>query len=259
MGSAAKTALEVSTAAVVAGIKAAYRKSVHNEKNLFFTFFEQMFEGIWELGTDIVNGIKNLVKNTDTSANDEDALEKNQTFATSSGTTFTSDSENVMTVTDNSGNSKIYNLYELIKTLNVNGSKEVYDYSNGVTIIGDGNGNTIYNYGNDITIECNGGNDTVYNMGDNVSIKGAKGANQIYSAGANVKVIDLADDGNTIELGEGDDTVKVADKGETDTETRYRNTIDAGDGNNYIYNSNVELSTILSGSGNDTIITGGGY
>ncbi|MBO4780310.1 MAG: hypothetical protein J5497_06715, partial [Selenomonadaceae bacterium] len=39
---------------------------------------------------------------------------------------------------------------------------------------------------------------------------------------------------------------------------RNKNYIDAGDGNNYINNSNVEKSTISAGSGNDTIITGGG-
>lgn len=34
--------------------------------------------------------------------------------------------------------------------------------------------------------------------------------------------------------------------------------INAGDGKNYIYNSDVEHSTIIAGTDNDTIITGSG-
>ena len=54
----------------------------------------------------------------------------------------------------------------------------------------------------------------------------------------------------------GNDTIQM-DESETAGQ-QYHNFIYAGDGNNYINNSTVELSSISAGSGNDTIITGGG-
>ncbi|MBR4903360.1 MAG: hypothetical protein IKZ53_01700, partial [Selenomonadaceae bacterium] len=73
----------------------------------------------------------------------------------------------------------------------------------------------------------------------------------------NISITSAAGGNNTVVTGDGDDTVNVEDRDETE-EKRYYNNIDVGDGNNYINNSDVELSTISAGSSNDTIITGGG-
>ena len=51
--------------------------------------------------------------------------------------------------------------------------------------------------------------------------------------------------------------IRVADVDDFSTTKRYQNFISVEGGNNYIYNSNIERSTVRTGDGNDTIITGG--
>ena len=244
------------TDVIALAIKTIYIKTTNKDKSVADAIAESMFGGVYKT----VDGIKSFFKDKTSDYDDIDDSVKNASVITDSSTKITYDysTENVLRVTNNYNQTTIYNMSEVVKNITATGSAEVYNYSDGVTITGDDSGNVIYNYGKDVTIECKGGNDTVYNMGDNVTIKGVTGQNEIYSTGDNVKVIELVDGNNKIETDDGDDTIKVNDRGETDTEDRYYNNINAGGGNNYIYNSNVELSTITTGDGNDTIITGGG-
>ena len=88
----------------------------------------------------------------------------------------------------------------------------------------------------------------IHNLSELIKTINAYGSSAVYNCSNGVAII-----------GDGDDTIKVADKGETDTEKLfYYHIIDAGDENKYIYNIKVELSTINSSSGNDTIISEGG-
>ena len=73
----------------------------------------------------------------------------------------------------------------------------------------------------------------------------------------NISITSASGGNNTVITGAGNDSIQVEDRDETE-EQRYYNRLDAGEGNNYINNGTVELSTIRAGSGNDTIITGGG-
>ena len=110
--------------------------------------------------------------------------------------------------------------------------------------------NYITNTKSNVTLEGSDDNDYIFNSGNYVSIHAGEGNNSVSVDGS-------AGGSQTIEAGGGNDTVQVGERDETEAQ-RYYNEIYAGDGNNYINNSNVERSTISAGAGNDTIITGGG-
>ncbi|MBE8953604.1 MAG: hypothetical protein SR1Q7_10760 [Quinella sp. 1Q7] len=152
-------------------------------------------------------------------------------------------------------------------TINVGaGENFVSLYSSGDSVIaGSGDDYVIMAYnGGGNNASLGSGNNTLISSGRENVTAGA-GDDKVTVAGGHLELGDgknnvlLTYGGNTdIFTGAGNDTINVDDKAEEVTDTRTKNYIDAGDGNNYINNSNVELSTIAAGSGNDTIITGGG-
>ena len=185
------------------------------------------------------------------------------------------------------GNDYIYNEAARVTMNGNNGNDTVENLGNNSRIDGGDDMDSIKNSGESIDINSGGGKDRILNMAsnvraysylddnyitnteDNVTLEGSKDNDYIYNSGSSVSInagegnnsvsVDGSADGyQTIETGSSNDTVQVGDRDETEDQ-RYHNYIDAGDGNNYINNSNVELSTISAGSGNDTIITGGGY
>ena len=130
------------------------------------------------------------------------------------------------------------------------GNDKIFNLASNVRATGYLDDNYINNTKNNVTLEGSDDNDYIFNSGSSVSINAGNGHNSVSIDGS-------ADGYQTIEAGNGNDTVQVGERDETE-EKRYYNRIYAGDGNNYVNNSNVELSTISAGSGNDTIITGGG-
>lgn len=110
--------------------------------------------------------------------------------------------------------------------------------------------NYISNTSSNVTLEGSEDNDYIYNSGNYVSIVAGEGNNS-------VSIDSFVNGYNTIEAGNGDDIVQVGERDETE-EKRYHNEIYAGNGNNYINNSNVELSTVVAGSGRNLVSLSGG-
>ena len=150
-------------------------------------------------------------------------------------------------------------------TINVGAGKNFVTLNSGSS-----DNSIIAGSGNDSVLINNSGGSNKISLGaGNNTVKSAKGRENVYTGDGDDKItveggyISVGGGKNNVSLnsgdteiiaGAGDDTINVADIGEQ----RYYNKINVGDGNNYINNSNVELSTIGAGSGNDTIITGGG-
>ena len=114
-------------------------------------------------------------------------------------------------------------------------------------ISGTADADSIVSVGDSVTVNAGAGDDTVYSKGSPVSINGGAGNN----------FISLASDGYlSVIAGTGNDTVHFGDDDEL-AEQQFHNFASISGGNNYISNA-AELSTIVAGAGNDTIITDGG-
>ncbi len=138
------------------------------------------------------------------------------------------------------------------------GADNISNTLSGVMISTGGGADTITNTGDSVTIDSGAGNDIISNSGDNVSIYGNAGADSIKNTGANV----------TISGGAGNDSITALESENV--------SINTGGGNNYIFNGYVYYdddnnfvdhetlaanasSTILAGSGKDTIVNQGIY
>ena len=108
-------------------------------------------------------------------------------------------------------------------------------------------------------ISVGGGNNTVY-AGNGTNSVTAGAGNDIVTSGAGY--ISVGNGNNSVSLkygastvigGAGNDFVDVA----TYSYSRYDNIFILGDGDNYVNNDDVQRSSIITGNGNDTIITGG--
>lgn len=130
------------------------------------------------------------------------------------------------------------------------GNDRIINLASNARISGYDDINYIENTKSNVTVEGGDDDDYIYDSGSPVSINAGAGNNSISIDGS-------AGGYNTIVAGTGNDTVQVGERDETEG-NRSRNRISIEGGNNYINNSNVELSTISTGDGNDTIITGGG-
>ena len=128
------------------------------------------------------------------------------------------------------------------------GNDRIINLASNAEISGYLDENYIYNTEDNVTIDGSEDNDIIYNSGASVSINAGAGNNSISIDGS-------AGGYNTIEAGDGQNTIEVGERDETESK-RYYNQIYVGNGGNYI-NNNVEESTIIAGSGSDTIITGG--
>ena len=134
----------------------------------------------------------------------------------------------------------------------------IYNSESSVMISTGGGADTITNTGDSVTIDSGAGNDIISNSGSNVSIYGNAGADSIKNTGANV----------TISGGAGNDSITALESENV--------SINAVGGNNYIFNGYVYYdddnnfvdhetlaanasSTILAGSGKDTIVNQGIY
>ena len=96
--------------------------------------------------------------------------------------------------------------------------------------------NYISNTKNNVTLEGGDEDDTIFNSGNRVSINAGAGNNSVSIDGS-------AGGYQTVVAGDGQNTIQVGERDETE-EKRYYNNISVGNGNNYINNSNIELSTI---------------
>ena len=160
-------------------------------------------------------------------------------------------------------------------------------YDNVRTIRGTSIADNINSNISNVLIKALGGNDSVYSTGSNVSVSGGSGNNTINGSGIKYVTTRDGDDQvtigagyvnvgggrnivsltsysyysdstpSTVITGDGDDTINIHSSWHS-KDYNYNNIILAGGGNNYINNSNRLQATIGAGSGNDTIITGGG-
>ena len=117
-----------------------------------------------------------------------------------------------------------------------------YNYIN----VGKGNNTVKGGTGNGNTVLAGDGNNRITIGGGLVSLGNAGTGNRVS--------LD-AYGGSSVISGTGNDTLVVSKT----NYSRYYNFIDLGDGDNYVNNSNILHSTILTGAGNDTIKTGGYY
>ena len=102
-------------------------------------------------------------------------------------------------------------------------------------------GITLANTNSDTLILGTNSADSITNSGDRVTINADNGNNTIQSSGTATKIT----------TGSGNDSIR--NEGiSSDNQANY-STIDAGDGNNTIYNNNSTNNSILSGNGNDSI------
>ncbi len=263
------------TDVVAAGFKTFYLKCIspnpdNKGKGIFYTFFNQMFEGVFEL----VSDIQSLISGGEDSVDDSTA---NTIIDTSTNKKYTRTADSSLTVSNQNGSNIVFNMNTstTVSTITVGLNSTVYNYTSGVTINGSDGNDKIYNFGSNVTINAGKGSDTIYNEGDNVTIKIAGGNNQIYNTGSNV----------TIEGSEGTDTIEsygdnvtVKDAGGSknyilvssntnstnhiylqDTSGGY-NTIYGGKGNAYASIAGSSQRNLISvGGGNDTIVTNDEY
>ena len=230
-----------------------------------------------------VNGVKiNTTAGSDTITNSG----SNVTIMSGADDDYVSNSGTRTLIDGGSGVDVIYNEASNVTINGGDGNDSIKNIGNNVLIEDDGGNDTITNSGNYVSINSDEDNDRITNSGDNVKVNAGNGNNYISNSGNNVTIVGgstadtvvssgnyvsiNAGDGNnsisissvsggrnSIETGDGNDTINIADKNESSV-SRFSNVIDAGNGNNYIYNNNVDLSTIYSEAGNDTIITSGG-
>ena len=125
----------------------------------------------------------------------------------------------------------------------------------------DGNDNiTISSSSKYVTADGGNGNDNLYGYGDNLKLIGGEGTDYVYNLGDNSTIL-TGNDNDTVNnyggfsyiaLGDGNDSIR--------NETYYYNsatassvTISAGNGNDYVYNSDNNLVSIDAGAGDDYV------
>ena len=155
--------------------------------------------------------------------------------------------DNVKTIRGTNGNDNIRNSTSNVMIKTLSGNDSVYSTGSNVSISGGAGNNSI-----------NGGNGTKYvtasDGDDNVTI--GNGYVNVGGGKNNVSLTNSDSNSSTVITGNADDTINIR-RAYSDGLGFY-NLIQADEGNNYVDNGNRKSSTISSGSGNDTIITGGG-
>ena len=125
----------------------------------------------------------------------------------------------------------------------------VSNSTDNVTITGGSSDDTVSNSGKNVTILLKGGNDTVFNSGKAAKINTDDGADTITNYGESA-IIDTGADNDIITNGRMD---------YNGNRTASKSSINAGDGNDTIYNNMGESLSIIGGAGNDEIYNKGTY
>ena len=167
--------------------------------------------------------------------------------------------------------------FQLLKINTGDGNDAVENHASSATILtGDGT-DSVHNFGNNTAIDTGEGQDRVLNEGNMNRIETGSGDDQVHNYGSDNEISTASGDDqvynygsdNEIRTGSGDDTVSshgailVQDPAEAiwnyaDGGRGDRNTIDTGDGNDFVsFGLYADDNRVSTGSGDDFVVNNG--